>query len=163
MSIITSPTKSLMSSSKAISLVLAAVVAAAIFAAAALAAPPLKPRSVVMESGSGSLQALGFGVTDSDEFVYDEVRHVSLTLGYYSDSVFAQQADLFAGPVWADEVRSKAFWTTTFPPMHAEDDFDYLETQTVEFDADRWKIELINLSGPEKYVRYNYTVTFPKS
>lgn len=161
MPIITSPTKYLMSRSKAISLVLAAVVAAAIFAAAALAAPPLKSRSVVMESGSGSLQALGSVDTDSVEFVYDEVRHVSLTIGYYSEDG-AAAADLFAGPVWADEVRSKAFWTTSFPPMHAEDDFDYLETQTVEFDADRWKIELISLSNPEKYVRYNYTVTFPK-
>jgi hypothetical protein len=155
------PAKYLMSSSKAISLVLAAAVAAAIFAAAAQAAPAVKPPPAAMESGSGSLQAYGFNVVDSDEFVYGEVRHVSLTLGYYSDEE-GSLGDLFAGPVWADDVRSEAFWTAAFPALREEDDFDHLVTETVEFDADRWMIELRSLDSHVKYVRYSYTATFPR-
>jgi hypothetical protein len=163
MFIITSPAKYLKSNGKTISLALAANLAAALFAAATLAAPPSRSQSVVMESGSGSLQAYGSVVYKDVEFVYGEVRHVSLTLAYYAEE--ASAADLFAGPVWPDagkQVRSKAFFTTAFPAKGSEDDFDYLETKTVEFDADHWKIELISLSMPEKYVRYHYTVTYPK-
>ena len=101
MSTITNPAKYFMRSSKAISLVLAAA-AAMIFATAALAAPPKKAPSVAMESGSGSLQAYGFNVVDTADFVHGEVRHVSLTLAYYSEEEGAS-ADLFAGPVWADD------------------------------------------------------------
>jgi hypothetical protein len=132
-------------------------------ASAVMAAPPLKPASVAIESGSGSLQAYGSVVYRDVEFIYGEVRHVSLTIAYYAED--PTMSDLFAGPVWSNsgrQVRSKAFYTTHFPTKGAEDDFDYLETKTVEFDADHWKIELISLSAPEKYVLYRYTVTYPK-
>jgi hypothetical protein len=145
----------------AVGLLLAIVAVGALFSLAALAAPPFKPASVAMESGSGTLFALGSVDYDEVEFFYQEVRHVSLTIGYYSEGGPAA-ADLFAGPVWADGKRSKSLFTTSFSDIGQEDDFDFFETETVEFDANRWKIELISLSSPEKYVRYNYTVTYPK-
>lgn len=133
-----------------------------------MAAPPVKAPSVaVVETGSGSLTAYGSVVLKDVVFTYGEVRHVSLTLAYYTENTIESQADLFAGPVWFEsaigrEVRSKAFFETWIPPMRSEDGFDVMETRTVEFDADHWKIELISLSSPEKFVYYRYTVTYPK-
>lgn len=142
--------------------VLAAAVVGALFSAVALAAHPVKPPSVVMQSGSGTLSTSGSGITDEVEFQYDEVRHVSLTIAYYSEEEGAT-ADLFAGPIWEDGTRLKAVWDTVFSALREEDDFEYiLEAETVEFDADRWMIELRSLSAPEKFVRYSYTVTYPK-
>lgn len=142
---------------------LAALAASILLSAAVLAAPPGKSRlpTMVTESGSGSLYAAGSVDTKVVDFIYPEVRHVSLTIGWYSEEEGAA-ADLFAGPVWADGMRSKYVWDTIFSSIRSEDDFDYFETQTVEFDASQWKIELISLSLPEKYVRYHYTVTYPK-
>jgi hypothetical protein len=136
-------------------------VVAALFSSVAPAAPPVKPPSVAIQSGSGTLFAQGSEVDDV-EFLYDQVRHVSLTIAYYSDEE-GSLADLFAGPVWADGIRMKSVWDVNFSTLRAEDDFDYFfEAQTVEFDADHWMIELRSLSAPEKYVRYQYTVTYPK-
>ena len=59
-------------------------------------------------------------------------------------------------------MRSKYAFATSFSGIGEEDDFDYIKTETVEFDANRWKLELISLSTPEKYLRYNYTATYPK-
>lgn len=145
-----------------LTLVVGTALAAALFSTVALTAPAYKPPTVVMESGSGSLEALGFNVVDDVEFAYDEVRHVSLTIAYYSEDE-GVLADLFAGPIWGDGMRSKYVWDTSFSQIRHEDDFDYFdEAKTVEFDADHWKIELRSLSGSEKYVRYMYTVTYPK-
>jgi hypothetical protein len=114
-----------------------------------------------MESGSGTLTALGSGVVDEVEFAYDQVRHISLTIAYYSEDEGA--ADLFAGPIWDDGTRSRYVWDTSFSTVASEDDFDYYpESETVEFDADEWKIELRSLGSAEKHVQYMYTVTYPK-
>lgn len=132
-----------------------------LFSSVAPAAPPVKPPSVAIQSGSGTLFAQGSEVDDV-EFLYDEVRHVSLTIAYYSEEE-GTLADVFAGPVWADGTRMKSVWDTVFSALGEEDDFDYFrEAATVEFDADHWMIELHSLSLPEKYVRYQYTVTYPK-
>lgn len=133
-----------------------------LFSSMTPAAPPVKPPSVAIQSGSGILFAQGFGNTDDVEFLYDEVRHVSLTIVYYSEEE-GVSADLFAGPVWADGTRMKSVWDVDFSTLRDEDDFQYFfEAETVEFDADHWLIELRSLSLPEKHVRYQYTVTYPK-
>lgn len=145
----------------AIVLALVTAVVGAFFSSAGLTAPAVRPPPAVMESGSGMLTAYGFNVVDDVDFTYGEVRHVSLTIAYYGEDAGA--ADLFAGPIWDDGTRSKYIWSTIFGAVASEDDFKYYpQTETVEFDADRWKIELRSLSSPEKYVRYMYTVTYPK-
>ncbi len=145
----------------AIALVLVTAVEGVFFSSAGLTAPAVRPPPAVMESGSGMLTAYGFNVVDDVDFTYGEVRHVSLTIAYYGDD--AGPADLFAGPIWGDGTRSKYIWSTNFGIVAGEDDFNYYpQSETVEFDADHWKIELRSLGNSEKYVRYMYTVTYPK-
>jgi len=142
-------------------LVLVIIAAGLFFSTVGLPAPAFKPPSVVTESGSGTFLVYGVGDTEEIEFIYPEVRHVSLTIAYYSEENSAQ-GELFAGPYWGDNLRSPYVWHTIFNEPTSDDTPDQIPSETVEFDTDRWKIELKSFSNPEKYALYRYTVTYPK-
>lgn len=148
-------------SSTTVFLVLVIISAGLLFSTVGLTAPALKPASVVTESGSGTFFISGLGDSEEIEFIYPEVRHVSLTIAYYSEESNAS-GELFAGPYWDDNLRSAYVWQTHFNEPTSDDTPDQIPFETVEFDTDRWKIEFKSFSFPEKYALYRYTVTYPK-
>jgi hypothetical protein len=140
-------------------LALVTVVVGTVFGTVALTAPVF--RTSLRSDGIGLwlTVCLRAFTSSASGVTYDQVRHVSLTVGWTGEG----QGELFAVPYWNSTTRSPYIWNTVFSSgFNTDEGILEIKSKTVEFDTDHWKIYLWSFDNWEKEVHYRYTVTYSK-